>query len=82
MVDLMSKICIPLEQERDINANHIQNAHHGDPDQSSPESHEGEDAVIEGQAMLFSAISHVVQCDAVSLCLHGKFGQRGCCMEE
>lgn len=48
----MSKNCIPLEQERNVNTNHIHNAHHGDPDQSSPESHEGEDAVIKRQAIL------------------------------
>ena len=52
MVAPMGKLSIPLEHDRDVNTNHVHNAHPRDPDQSSPESHEGEYAVIEGQATL------------------------------
>lgn len=49
MVDLMGKICIPLEHDCNVNANHVHNAHHGDPDEDTPKPHRREDAVIECQ---------------------------------
>lgn len=50
IVVAMGKFYIPLEHDRDVNTNHVHNAHHRDPNENSPESHKGEDAVIEGQA--------------------------------